>query len=239
VWGRPTSLAWAAGPGAAAYLTLLGGCHLTVTGEPVRLRRTASLQILAYLAIHPHGATRNELTHTIWPHLQPATISQRLHTTLTDLRRQLRPLLGDDPIDHYDDLYRLNTRVIATDLQPWRTSVHAMANALGTTGQLDACRDVIDQYRGELAAEHTWAWLTPSREQARRTVIDACSVLAEHANPSEALHWLQRAIAIDPHNEPLHHQAADLLRTTGDGIGAADLIKRLHQRLARHSDQPL
>jgi DNA-binding SARP family transcriptional activator len=238
VSGRPTSHLRAADPSATAYLTLLGGCHLTATGAPVRLRRTASLQILAYLAIHPHGATRNELTHAIWPNLPPAAISQRLHTTLTDLRQQLRSLLGDDPITHHDDRYRINTRAITTDLQQWRTCVHAMTHAVGTTAQLDACQDVINQYRGELAVGHNWPWLTPSREQARRTVIDACSVLAEHTDPNEALHWLQHAIAIDPYNEPLHQQAADLLRATGDETGAADLIKRLYHRLAKQSDQP-
>ncbi len=44
--------------------------------------------------------------------------------------------------------------------------------------------------------------------------------------------WLQRATIIDPYNEALHHQAADLLHAAGDHTGATDLIKRLHQRLA-------
>ena len=230
---RPTTPAPKPTTATAAFLTLLSGCQLRAAGEPIHLRRTASLQILAHLAVHPQGATRNELTHAIWPHLPPATIRQRLHTTLTDLRQQLRPLLDDDPITHHDDHYRLNTRAITTDLQRWRAAAHAMTHAVGTTAQLRACRDVVEQYRGELAAGHTWPWLNPAREQTRRTVIDACSALTENANPHEALHWLQRAIAIDPYNEPLHHQAADLLRATGDEAGAADLIKRLYHRLAK------
>jgi DNA-binding SARP family transcriptional activator len=43
---------------------------------------------------------------------------------------------------------------------------------------------------------------------------------------------LQRAISIDPYNEALHHQVASLLRDAGDHAGAADLIKRLDQRIA-------
>jgi len=222
----------------AAYLTLLGGCHLTAAGEPIQLRRTAGLHILAYLAVHPQGATRTELTRTIWPHLPPATISQRLHTTLTDLRRQLRALLDDDPITRQDDHYRLNTRAITTDLQQWRAAAHAMTHAVGTAAQHDACRDVVAMYRGELAAGHTWPWLAPAREQTRRTVIDACSALAEHPDPGEALRWLRHAITIDPYNEPMHHRAADLLNATGDTTGAADLIKRLHRRLAGGTPTP-
>jgi len=215
-----------------ARLTLLGGCHLSVAGETVHIRRTAGLQILAYLAIHPDGATRNELTHAIWPHLPAATISQRLHTTVADLRRQLRPLLEADPITHHDDHYRLNTRAVRTDLQQWRTTVHAMTHAVGTAARHRACRDVVDIYRGELAAGHPWPWLTPAREQTRRTVIDACTTLAEHTDNDEALKWLQQAITIDPYNEPIHQQAADLLHAAGDHTGALDLIKQLHHRLA-------
>ncbi|MET8147892.1 hypothetical protein [Actinoplanes sp. NPDC005259] len=215
-----------------ARLTLLGDCHLTADGEPVHLRRTASLQILAYLAIHPHGASRTELTHAIWPDLPPATISQRLHTTLADLRQQLRPLLSEDPINRHEDRYRLNARVISTDLHPWRTAVNAMTHAVGTTERDRACRAVIDLYRGEIAAEHTWHWVTPVREQTRRTVIDAYATRAEHADPDEALSLLQRATSIDPYSEALHHQVASLLRAGGDHVGAADLIKRLHQRVA-------
>jgi DNA-binding SARP family transcriptional activator len=223
----------------AAHLTLLGGCHLTVAGEPVQVRRTAGLQILAYLAVHPDGATRGELTHAVWPHLPAATISQRLHTTLADLRKQLRPLLGEDPVTRHDDRYQLNPHAITTDLQPWRTTIHAMTHAVGTTAQQRACRDLVDRFRGELAAGRPWPWLTPGREQIRRGVIDACSTLADRAEPAEALTWLQHAITVDPYNEPLHHQAADLLYAAGDHTGAAELISNLHRRLSSSgSDTP-
>jgi DNA-binding SARP family transcriptional activator len=217
---------------AGAHLSLLGGCHLTIDGQPVHLRRTASLQILAYLAVHPHGATSHDLTHAIWPHLPAATIRQRLHTTLSDLRQQLRPPLGEDPVTRGHDHYRLNTHAISTDLQPWRTAVHALTHAVGTTAQHHACRDIVELYRGEFAAGHTWPWLTPAREQTRRTVIDACTTLAEHGEGDQALAWLQRAIAIDPDNEHLHHRVAAVLSDSGDTAGAADLIDRFHRRLA-------
>jgi DNA-binding SARP family transcriptional activator len=237
---RPTS---EAGPSAdpayapAAHLTLLGGCELTISGSPVQLRRAAALQILTYLAVHPDGATRAELTQAVWPHLPAATIPGRFHTTLADLRKQLHPLLGDEPVTRHEDRYQLNTRAIGTDLQPWTAAVAALTHAVGTTAQQNACRGIVE-YRGHLAAGRTWPWLTPAREQIRRTVIDACTSLAEHADPDEALTWLRHAIDIDPYNEPLHHQAADLLHTAGDHTGAADLIKRLHRRLADAAPTP-
>jgi DNA-binding SARP family transcriptional activator len=233
--GQPTIPTPDTATATGIHLALLGGCQLSAAGEPVHLRRTAGLQILAYLAVHTSGATRSELTHAVWPQLPAAAISQRLHTTLADLRQQLRPLLGDDPITRHDDRYLLNTRAVTTDLQQWRNAVHAMTHAVGTTAQQRACHHVVDLYRGELAAGHTWPWLNPVRGQTRRTVVDACATLADHAEPDQTLTWLQRATTIDPYNEALHHQAADLLHAAGDHTGAADLIKRLHHRLAVES----
>lgn len=233
--GHPGPTASTRHPVTAARLILLGACQLSVAGVAVHIRRTAGLQILAYLAVHADGATRSELTRALWPHLPAATISQRLHTTLADLRQQLRPLLDDDPITRNDDRYHLNTRTIATDLQLWRTAVDAMAHAVGTTAQHHACQLVADLYQGELAAGQSWPWLTAIREQTRRTVIDACATLAMSADPDQASTWLQRAITLDPYNEPLHQQAAELLHNNGDESGAADLIKRLYQRLATAS----
>lgn len=115
---------------------------------------------------------------------------------------------------------------------PARVAVTAVTHAVGTESQRTACRQLIDQYQGPLAPGSTWPWLVPAREQVRRTAIDACSTLAEDTKPDDALLWLRRAIIIDPYNESLHHQAADLLAGVGDHGGAADLINRLHRRLA-------
>jgi DNA-binding SARP family transcriptional activator len=214
-----------------AHLALLGGCLLTVAGKPVHLNRTAGLQVLAYLAVHPNGATRNELTHAIWPHLPASTIAQRLHTTIADLRKQLRPLIGDDPITRHDDRYRLNTAAISTDLLAWRTSHNAAAHAVDTSALLHACQSLADLYQGELCAGWSWEWLTPPREQIRRTAIDAHSALADHADANEALVRVQQALTVDPHNEILAQRAAELLLIKGDGAGVALLTEDTPPRL--------
>ncbi|WP_203729318.1 AfsR/SARP family transcriptional regulator [Paractinoplanes durhamensis] len=216
----------------AGQLTLLGGCDLTAAGRPVHMRRTAGLQILAYLAVHPDGVTRTRLTQAIWPHLPASTISQRFHTTLADLRKQLRPLLGDDPIARHDDRYLLNTRVISADLQRWRTAEHTAIQALDPAARLDACRGLINLYGGELAAGWSWSWLIPVREQIRRSVIDAHTLLARHTTPGEALTLLQHAITVDPDNESLYRDAADLLLAAGDRAGAAYLMERFRHQPA-------
>ncbi|WP_203790405.1 AfsR/SARP family transcriptional regulator [Paractinoplanes rishiriensis] len=160
-------------------LQLIGGCELTVGGSPVRLRRRAGLQILAYLAVHADGATRTDLIRACWPGTPPATITQRLHTTLTDLRRQLQPLLGADPIHHDGHHYHLNTQTISTDLHRWRTTANTAAHSIDPRARREACRTLINLCHGELAAGHHWPWIDPAREALRRDVQDAAALIDE------------------------------------------------------------
>lgn len=154
----------------------------------------------------------------------------RLYTTLTAIRRQLQPLLGDDPITRHDDRYQLNTHAVDTDLDPLRHAV-AAARALASAQQRNAYEAVIDAYHGELATPHAWPWLQPVREALRRDVIDAYRQLAATATPQDAARLLSDAVAVDPLNEHLHQQAVHALNAVGDHIGAQALHHAHTQRL--------
>ena len=212
-----------------AQLHMLGGCRLYADGTAIHIRRSAGLQILAYLAIHSTGATTTDLVRAIWPGLDPNSISKRLHTTLTDLRHQLQPTLPDGIIRH-DERYRLNPDTIQTDLDQLRRAVTAAAAAVTGPDRQRAARAVIDAYPGELAAGFSWPWLQPDREALRRDVIDAYLLLAAAAPSAEALDLLRAAMAVDPHNDALLRQAQNLQRSIGAADGAptpaADVIDR-------------
>jgi DNA-binding SARP family transcriptional activator len=222
-------------PAAPGHLALLGRCELTIAGQPVRLRRSAGLQALCYLAVHPGGATGTDLLRACWPGLPPSSITQRLYTTLNDVRGQLQRLLGADPISRRDDRYHLNTDVIDTDVRSWRAAVHAATHAIGGTARLHATRAVIGQYRGDLAAGHDWPWLVPLREALRRDALDAYAVLAATADPAQAAALLQQAVTLDldRYNHDLHHRAADALHAIGDHDGATAVITAFRQRCLR------
>jgi DNA-binding SARP family transcriptional activator len=195
------------GPSRPGRLDLLGDCRLTVNGEPVRLRRTAGLQVLAYLAVHLGGATRAELITAIWPNLPPSSIAQRLHTTLSDLRGQLQPVI-ENPILRENDRYRLNTEMMDTDLLQWRRLAAQARKSISDIARADACRKLLDLYRGDLAAGQSWPWIEPSREELRRDALDACRHLADQTEPAEAISWLRRALAVDPYNAAVQEELA-------------------------------
>jgi hypothetical protein len=200
------------GPPPPRLLILIGDCRLTVDEQPVRLRRSAGLQILAYLAVHPDGADAAHLARACWPGAHPANTPQRLHTTLSDLRKQLQPLLGAEPILRRDQTYQLNPNAIDTDLRAWRNAVTTAGSAIGTETLLRACRTVTDLYTGDIAAGHHWPWISTAREAHRREAIDAYTVLADHAPPAAALSLLQQAASIDPHNDDIRQRAESVLQ---------------------------
>jgi hypothetical protein len=202
-------------------LTVLGSVVLTVrrpgaaTAQPLTVRRSAARQILAYLAVHPHGASTDELLDAIWPDLPHHSITSRLYTSISELRRTLRTAAGADPIDHAEHHYRLNPAVVDVDL--WR--LHAAAHTAISANPADrraALRTVVGVYAGDLAAGHTWPWIHRDREHCRRTVLDAYLDLARHApDPDEALALLRDAQRVDPVNTAILDHLTELQRRFG------------------------
>ncbi|WP_143050082.1 AfsR/SARP family transcriptional regulator [Asanoa ishikariensis] len=203
----PAPLSTTAGHRSASLrLCLLGTLALEKQDAPIHIRRSAGWQILAYLAIHPAGATSRQLITAIWPHLHPTTIAGRLYTTINELRKAVPTDNGATIIERDADNYRLNADIVDVDL--WLlTSAHQRAvNAPESEARTAALRAVIDTYRGELAAGRQWPWLTQPRETIHRHVIDACTALSETSTPTQAIDLLRHATEIDPVNQHLQHR---------------------------------
>lgn len=211
-------------------LQLLGGCRVEVDGQPVHIRRSAGLQILAHLAVHRDGATTTELVRAIWPGLNPNTITKRLHTTLTDLRQQLHQTLPDVVV-RQGERYRLNLDVIDTDLNDLRHAITAATTAVNDHQRLQAAQTITASYPAELAAGYSWPWLHRPRETLRRDIIDAYLYLASTAPPGRVLDLVAAATVVDPYNEALHHEAHRILSEAGEHEVAKHLLQSFTQRL--------
>ncbi|MFG1719098.1 hypothetical protein ACGFLT_28985 [Micromonospora chalcea] len=221
----------------AVQLRVLGRPALLIDSKEVTIRRSAALQILVFLAVHPDGATTTQLVHALWPGLPAHTVTGRLYTTLSDLRSTIRATSADQVVVHTEDRYHLDLR---TDVDLWR--LQAAAHHSATTDAPGSWQAVIDAYTGDLAAGHTWPWIDPPREATRRLALDAhTNAAAAQTDPHERLRLLQAAIRIDPYNQQLHQLAADQLNALGDSAAAADLLHTHRQRLrvAGILDQPM
>ncbi|MGN9912693.1 AfsR/SARP family transcriptional regulator [Phytohabitans sp. LJ34] len=223
-------------------LSLLGQVTVTAGQGPVAVRRTAATQILVFLALHPAGATTAELCEALWPQLRPHTAAGRFYTTVSELRSVLRTATGGrEVITHTGDRYQIDHHLVDTDVDRLLTAGRQATTATDRKVREAALRDVIDLYRGELAAGRTWPWLAPLREHVRREVINAHARLAADL-PDQAARLWRDAARIDPVNEYLHHHAVHALIASGDHH-AARLLSDDHARhlaaanLEKASDQ--
>jgi DNA-binding SARP family transcriptional activator len=173
--------------------------------------------VVRALALHHEGTTRSDVITAVWPHLPPSSIVQRLHTTLSDLRRQLQPT-GINPVTRQGDIYHLNTDMVRTDVAEWRTTVAVARSTIGEVARGDACHKLMQLYQGELAAGEPWPWIQPAREQFRRDALDACIHIADQAPPAEALTWLENAVTIEPFSAPLQARLIQLRAATSQGL---------------------
>ncbi|MEU7981416.1 hypothetical protein AB0B63_23175 [Micromonospora sp. NPDC049081] len=214
------------------HLRVLGDPQLLIDGEPLAIRRSAGLQVLVYLAIHPHGADTAQLTNAIWPGLPRHSLTGRLYTALSDLRSTIRTASDLPVIDHSDDRYRLNPAHIDVDLWHLHTTIHQAAATL--THTTTAWQTVLDAYPADLATTRTWPWLDPHREATRRRVIDLCAALAaKEPDPHRALQLLQDGVRVDPYNADLHRLAGRTLIDLGELEAAVELQHRHQQSLSR------
>ncbi len=218
-------------PDKRMLVRVLGEPALLIDGTARTLRRTAALQALVFLAVHPDGVDSHLMAEALWPGLPAHRLTGRLYTTLSEPRTAARTTTGLPIIDRTGDRYRLHPDHVDVDLwHLYRAVDHAAATLTDPT---TAWQAVVDAYNGDLAAGHTWAWLDPHREIIRRHVLDAYAPLAAAApDPRQAFAYLQDAIRVDPYNADLHQQAVRILTDLGEHAAAAELTDRHTRRLA-------
>ena len=141
-------------------------------------------------------------------------------------------MVGHPVIDRDQDRYVLDPRHVDTDV--WQTTKATTDATTATSLQVRdaALRQVIDTYRDVIAAGKAWPWLEAPREQARRHVLTAYTVLADHSPAEEALILLYRAMRIDPLNEDLVRRAARVHAAAGDTSALTDLLTAYRHRLS-------
>lgn len=91
-------------------LTLFGPPRLAIDGRPIAAsvwRSQRAFQVLVYFALHPEGASRDELIELFWPGRRSRAARQNFHPTLSYLRSAL-PRAQSAPIERSGETYRLN-----------------------------------------------------------------------------------------------------------------------------------
>lgn len=221
-------------------LRVLGAVRVEADGKPIStgLRRITR-DLLAYLALHPGGITRDQGVDALMPDRDLTAGTTMLHTAINNARKTLRQATGLREamfIIHADGRYRLDPHLIQTDLWQLHGLLDRAQHAETDSSRIDQLRHIPDLYTAELAEDLTYEWAETERENLRRHATDALSQLARltrKTHPDRAITALQTAINHDPYAEPLY---CDLMRLQAD-TGRADAVRRTYDLLkARLAD---
>jgi len=226
---------------ALVRLAALGPITVNTEAGPVGAgMRSGSYGVLALLAAHPRGRTREQLVADLYPDVNPELADNRVRTDTTTARRVLRQATGHDEAKFilYDagtGLYRLDPDTIEVDLWHMLTAIQAANTATDDETCLASLRHAADTYKGDFAHGQDGAWALDYATTYRHQILAVYARIAEILEadqPEQAIAVLEAAIDRDPVNEELYQR---VMRIHGR-LGRPDAVRRtmrlLEDRLA-------
>jgi DNA-binding SARP family transcriptional activator len=193
-------------------------------------------ELLAFLAVHPDGASGEAISEALWPEADPARAASQRNLALRKARELLRTAAGRTAslwVLNASGRYRLDPALIGTDLEAFIAALEQSRTASGDA-RLAACRTAVALYRGELAEGTGYEWAEPYAETARRRALDAWTTIAEilqPADPGQALSALETALSHDPYNEYLYVKVMRLQAAAGHPEAVRRTLALLESKL--------
>ncbi|MBF6095746.1 AfsR/SARP family transcriptional regulator [Nocardia cyriacigeorgica] len=211
---------------------------------------TASLQprsreVLALLATHPDGMSRDELIAALWHDRSPRRPANALSMSLHRLRETITAATGGRVGDILAEdalRYRLDPARVSVDYWEFTDAVRRRRVSDSDSDRAAAARRVLDlTWRGLLAADVAGEWVLPLREAVRRDAAIALGSLAgtlvDH-HPRETLDLLEKAIEADPYNEQIYQDILRLHARMGETSAIDATVELLTRRLAEIGEHP-
>jgi DNA-binding SARP family transcriptional activator len=204
---------------------------LAMDGLLGRIKRAATHELLAYLAFHPKGASRDELIEAIWPAQDPERTRPRFWQSVTEARKAL----GDAWV-HHGERYELDRSKVRVDLDDLDRLLAANS---GATDDPTALESALALWRGEPLEGSDYIWAEGELRVLHATLVD----LLERVGRSRlgrddargALQMADQAIALDG----LHEPSWRLALQAEHALGLRESITRRYDELTRSLDEQL
>lgn len=226
----PTEVAAATVPNKRLGVLLLGPLELAgcKKKEP---RRQATSGLIAYLAVQPRRASRDELLEALWPGDDPHRSVSRFYQAASEARK----LLGE-AFQRDRDIYALDRQQVWVDVDELdRLRSEAETTTGGWTQTL--LENAVELFRGRPLAgiDALWADAEARRLQALHgELLERIARLSlEAAHPSRALEAADRARALEPSNERLVQLALE----AEAALGRREAVVERYERLCRELDE--
>ncbi|WP_240506504.1 AfsR/SARP family transcriptional regulator [Thermoactinospora rubra] len=189
--------------------------------------------LLGQLAVHRHGVARERVYEVLWPDV-PLDKYDVFHSPKKEIARRLEKALGweeigaTELIQQASQRYWLNKQLITVDYWQLTDLLDQAGKVEDAPEQVALLRQAVRLYRGPFLPASTREWSEPIREDLRKRVVKALTTLTDHeTDPEELVELLDRALRLDPCNEPLRCRQ---MRTYAD-LGRTDAVHRSYQDL--------
>ena len=218
-------------------VNVLGPPQITARGREITGGLRKARELLAFLALHPDGATGEMISEALWPEAPPGHGTTQRAIALRRSRALLREATGlTEPmfIILTADRYRLDPGLVSTDITQFQNALETARNAADDDACLAACQDAARLYRGPLADATGWQWAEPYAEAARRRALDTWTRIAEilaPRDPDRALAALETAVSHDPYNEFAYQKIMRLQAAAGRLDAVRRTLSLLESRL--------
>jgi DNA-binding SARP family transcriptional activator len=219
--------------GARLRIQLLGPFSIEGIDLPTGLRSTCK-QLIAYLALHPHGAARDELIEALWPEQDPRRGRQRLWQAISDARN----LLGDALVAE-DGHYTIDRHDVTVDVEQLEELIAQADAADAPADQLPPLEDAVGLFAGEPLTGWDQPWADPDVRRLRSIHAELLA-RAGHArlvtgDAHGALQAAEAGLKLDNLNEALWRLAMQ----AESRLGLRDSINQRYQRLRHQLDEQL
>jgi DNA-binding SARP family transcriptional activator len=210
----------------AATIALLGPVRIEGVRRP---RRATTVELLAYLALHPDGASRDQLLEAMWPNEDPRRTRPRLWQSVSEARR----LLGD-AFEHDGDRYRLDRAHVAVDADELEQLLARIdAAPVGDVGPL--VERALKLWRGEPFSGTDYAWADGDIRQLEAALAklaeQAARVRHEAGDPQGALRVAEQGLRFDDLNETFVRIALEADAALGRRGAVTERYETLREQL--------
>lgn len=206
--------------GAILEIRGLGGFELRLNGHPLQpeaFERRKALALLKLLILNQgNPVTRHALAEHLWPGVDEAAGSNRLHGVLHALRTVIEPAPRGRRwvfVCNLGELYYFNMQSPHwVDLFAFRRHAalgHQAARQGRRQEAIQQFEAALALYRGDLFADEPYAaWCDLERSQLRHRWVDLIRLVADlwihQGEPDRGVAWLRRGLQADPLREDLH-----------------------------------
>lgn len=211
-------------------ISLLGSFSIDGVESGVRGVRSSTEQLLAYLALHPCGATRDELVEAIWPREDPRRTRPRLWQSTSEARK----LIGAAFISQRGH-YSLDHTKITTDADDLEALLAEAKAATTPAAERRLLERGLRLLRGEPLAgwDHVWTETHTARLRAIQAELlqRLGHALLTTGDAHGALQAAEQALSRDSLNEALWRLAMQAETQLGLRESVAHRYERLRTLL--------